>query len=47
MENQLIDNVDELKDSIIDRLHYLVEIGEYFNACAVYEEFKESINDFK
>ena len=47
MENQLIDNVDELKDSIIDRLHYLVEIGEYFNACAVYEEFKESINGSK
>jgi hypothetical protein len=43
MENQLIDNVENLKDSIIDRLHYLAEIGDYLNACAVYEEFRETI----
>jgi hypothetical protein len=43
MENQLI-NVD-LKDSIIDRIHYLAELGDYLNACAVYEEFKEEIKN--
>ena len=43
MENQLI-NVD-LKDSIIDRIHYLAELGDYLNACAIYEEFKETIRD--
>ena len=43
MENQLID-VD-LKDSIIDRIHYLAELGDYLNACAVYEEFRETIRD--
>jgi hypothetical protein len=41
MENQLTD-VD-LKDSIIDRIHYLAELGDYLNACAVYEEFRETI----
>ena len=43
MENQLIDNVEDLKDSIIDRIHYLAEMGDYMNACAVYEEFREEI----
>lgn len=43
MENQLID-VD-LKDSIIDRIHYLAELGDYLNACAVYEEFRETIQN--
>ena len=43
MENQLT-NVD-LKDSIIDRIHYLAELGDYLNACAIYEEFKETIQD--
>ena len=45
MENQLIDYVEDLKDSIIDRLHYLAEVGDYLNACAVYEEFRETIRD--
>jgi hypothetical protein len=45
MENQLIDSVENLKDSIIDRLHYLAEIGDYLNACAVYEEFRETITE--
>jgi len=45
MENQLIDNVENLKDSIIDRLHYLAEIGDYLNACAFYEEFRETITE--
>ena len=43
MEHQLIDNTEDLKDSIIDRLHYLAEIGDYLNACAVYEEFRETM----
>jgi hypothetical protein len=43
MENQLID-VD-LKDSIIDRIHYLAELGDYLNACAIYEEFRETIQE--
>ena len=45
MENQLIDNVENLKDSIIDRLHYLAEVGDYLNACAFYEEFRETITE--
>jgi hypothetical protein len=43
MEHQLIDNVEDLKDSVIDRLHYLAEMGDYLNACAVYEEFREAL----
>ena len=43
MEHQLIDNVEDLKDSVIDRLHYLAEMGDYLNACAVYAEFREEI----
>lgn len=45
MENQLIENVEDLKDSIIDRIHYLADMGDYLNACAVYEEFRETIQD--
>jgi hypothetical protein len=41
MENQLT-NVD-LKDSIIDRIHYLSEMGDYMSACAIYSEFREAI----
>jgi hypothetical protein len=41
MENQLTD-VD-LKDSIIDRMHYLSEMGDYMSACAIYNEFRETI----
>ena len=43
MEHQLIDNTENLKDSIIDRLHYLAEMGDYMSACAVYEEFRETM----
>jgi hypothetical protein len=43
MEHQLTDNNENVKDSIIDRLHYLVEVGDYLNACAVYAEFRETI----
>ena len=39
----MIDQEEDLKDSIIDRLHYLAEMGDYLNACAVYEEFRETI----
>ena len=42
MEKELMTEIDLLKDSIIDRIHTLVDIGDYMNACAVYEEFKES-----
>jgi hypothetical protein len=43
MDNQLINDVECLKDSIIDRLHYLAEIGDYLNACAIYDEFRENL----
>ena len=43
MEHQMIDQAENLKDSIIDRLHYLAEMGDYLNACAVYEEFRETM----
>ncbi len=43
MEHQLIDNTEDLKDSIIDRLHYLADMGDYLSACAVYEEFRETL----
>ena len=29
MENQLIDSVEDLKDSIIDRIHYLADMGVF------------------
>jgi hypothetical protein len=45
METHLTDYVEDLKDSIIDRLHYLADMGDYLNACAVYEEFRETIRD--
>jgi hypothetical protein len=44
MENQLMSNVD-IKDRVIDRLHYLVEIGDYFGACAIYEEFQQVLSE--
>ena len=42
MEKDLMNETQALKDSIIDRIHDLVDMGDYLNACAVYEEFKES-----
>ena len=39
----MIDQEEDLKDSSIDRLHYLAEMGDYLNACAVYEEFRETM----
>ena len=45
METQLTDYVEDLKDSIIDRLHYLAEVGDYLNACAIYEEFRETMTE--
>jgi hypothetical protein len=42
MEEEMINETQVLKDSIIDRIHDLVAMGDYMNACAVYEEFKES-----
>lgn len=41
MENQSIENVNDLKDSIIDRIHYLAEMGDYINARNVYEDTRE------
>ena len=45
MEQDLMNETDVLKDSIIDRIHDLVAMGDYLNACAVYEEFKESFEE--
>jgi len=42
MEQEMMNETQVLKDSIIDRIHDLVSMGDYLNACAVYEEFKES-----
>ena len=42
MEKELMDETQILKDSIVDRIHDLVSMGDYLNACAVYEEFKEN-----
>lgn len=42
MEKEMMTEIDLLKDSIIDRIHTLVDLGDYLNACAVYEEFKEN-----
>ena len=42
MEEEMINETQVLKDSIIDRIHDLVAMCDYMNACAVYEEFKES-----
>ena len=44
MENQLMSNID-MKDHVIDRLHYLVEIGDYFGACDLYKEFQHVFNE--
>ncbi len=45
MEQDLMNETDVLKDSIIDRIHDLVAMGDYLNAVAVYEEFKESFEE--
>ena len=45
MEQDLMNETQLLKDSIIDRIHDLVDMGDYLNACAVYEEFKESFEE--
>ena len=42
MEQEMMNETQMLKDSIIDRIHDLVSMGDYLNACAVYEEFKEN-----
>jgi len=43
MENELMNHVD-IKDHVIDQLHELAEIGDYFSASILYEEFKELLN---
>ena len=45
MEQDLMNETQLLKDSIIDRIHDLVAMGDYLNACAVYEEFKDSFEE--
>ena len=45
MEQDLMNETDVLKDSIIDRIHDLVAMGDYLNATAVYEEFKENFQE--
>ena len=42
MEQEMMNETQMLKDQIIDRIHDLVAMGDYLNATAVYEEFKES-----
>ena len=42
MEQEMMNETQILKDSIVDRIHDLVSMGDYLNACAVYEEFKEN-----
>ena len=42
MEQEMMNETQILKDSIIDRIHDLVSMGDYLNACAIYEEFKEN-----
>jgi hypothetical protein len=44
MEQEMMNETEALKDSIVDRIHDLVSMGDYLNACAVYEEFKESFS---
>lgn len=45
MEQDLMNETQLLKDSIIDRIHDLVAMGDYLNATAVYEEFKENFQE--
>ena len=45
MEQDLMNETDYLKDQIIDRIHDLVGMGDYLNATAVYEEFKENFQE--
>ena len=42
MEQEMMNETQILKDSIIYRIHDLVSMGDYLNACAIYEEFKEN-----
>lgn len=45
MEQDLMNETQILKDQIIDRIHDLVAMGDYLNAMAVYEEFKENFHE--
>ena len=45
MEQDLMNETQILKDQIIDRIHDLVAMGDYLNATAVYEEFKENFQE--
>jgi hypothetical protein len=43
MENQSLKSRETIKEYAIDRLHQLAEMGDYVNACSVYEEFRDVI----
>ena len=43
MENQFLKDSEKIRDHAIDRLHELVEMGDYVSACSVYEEFRDVI----
>jgi hypothetical protein len=45
MENQSLKSRETIKEYAIDRLHQLAEMGDYMNACSVYEEFRDVILD--
>jgi hypothetical protein len=47
MEQEMMNETEILKDQIIDRIHDLVAMGDYLNATAVYEEFKESFMNWE
>jgi hypothetical protein len=43
MDNQSLKSRETIKEYAIDRLHQLAEMGDYMNACSVYEEFRDVI----
>jgi hypothetical protein len=43
MDNQSLKSRETIKEYAIDRLHQLAEMGDYVNACSVYEEFRDVI----
>jgi hypothetical protein len=43
MNNQSLKNPETIREYAIDRLHQLAEMGDYVNACSVYEEFRDVI----
>ena len=42
MSNQVLFKED-LKDRVIDQIHYLAEIGDYISATVIYDQYKNAI----